>query len=119
MPAVRRATADGTFHLNTFGAEGLPLVHPMWLLKGLANNVLDFVSVKYNAQGMNNNISMGGVAGTMAVGEAFRTIQRGSVDVAFAGGYDSGLEAGRAEMFSVSGLVTESTDPGAARPPVG
>jgi 3-oxoacyl-[acyl-carrier-protein] synthase II len=117
MPAVRRATADGTFRLDTFGAEGLPLVHPMWLLKGLANNVLYFVSVKYNAQGMNNNISMGGVAGTMAVGEAFRTIQRGYVDVAFAGGYDSGLEADRAEMFSVSGLVTKSTDPaGASRP---
>jgi 3-oxoacyl-[acyl-carrier-protein] synthase II len=117
MPAVRRATASGTFRLDTFGAEGLPLVHPMWLLKGLANNVLYFVSVKYNAQGMNNNISMGGVAGTMAVGEAFRTIQRGYVDVAFAGGYDSGLEADRVEMFGVSGLVTRSTDPaGASRP---
>src|ERR1700730_1730568 len=119
MPAVRRATADGTFHLDAFGSEGLPLVHPMWLLKGLANNVLYFVSVKYNAQGMNNNISMGGVAGTMAVGEALRTIQRGAVDVAFAGGYDSGLDADRAEMFGVSGLVTRSTDPAAAGRPFG
>jgi 3-oxoacyl-[acyl-carrier-protein] synthase II len=117
MPAVRRAASNGTFSLDRFGAEGLPLVHPMWLLKGLANNVLYFVSVKYNAQGMNNNISMGGVAGTMAIGEAFRTIQRGYVDAAFAGGYDSSLDADRAEMFSVSGLVTRSADPGRASRP--
>jgi 3-oxoacyl-[acyl-carrier-protein] synthase II len=110
LPAVQRATNNGDFSLTKFGAEGLPLVHPMWLLKGLANNVLYFVSLKFNAQGMNNNISMGGVAGTMAIGEAFHTIQRGYVDVALAGGYDSGLDLDRIEMFDSSGLVTKSTD---------
>jgi 3-oxoacyl-[acyl-carrier-protein] synthase II len=110
MPAVGRATDNGDFSLTKYGAEGLPLVHPMWLLKGLANNVLYFVSLKFNAQGMNNNISMGGVAGTMAIGEAFHTIQRGLVDVALAGGYDSALDLDRIEMFDSSGLVTKSTD---------
>jgi 3-oxoacyl-[acyl-carrier-protein] synthase II len=89
----------------------------MWLLKGLANNVLYFVSLKYNAQGMNNNISMGGLAGTLAVGEAFRTIRRGHLDVAFAGAYDSALDADRVEMFGASGLVTASTDPSTASRP--
>ena len=111
LPAVQRATEAGVFRLDTFGAEGLPLVHPMWLLKGLANNVLYFLSLKYNAQGMNNNISMGGVAGTMAIGEAFQTIQRGYVDVALAGGYDSSLDLDRIEMFESSGLATKSIDP--------
>jgi 3-oxoacyl-[acyl-carrier-protein] synthase II len=110
MAAVQRATPNGEFSLARFGAEGLPLVHPMWLLKGLANNVLYFLSLKFNAQGMNNNISMGGVAGTMAIGEAFHTIQRGYVDVALAGGYDSGLDLDRVEMFAASSLVTKSTD---------
>ncbi len=117
MPGVRRAMNDGTFCLDTFGAEGLPLVHPMWLLKGLANNVLYFVSLKYNAQGMNNNISMGGVAATMAIGEAFRAIQRGFVDVAFAGGYDSALDVDRVQMFRASGLVSTSADPANASRP--
>ena len=85
-PAVSRVATNGALRLDAFGAEGLPLVHPMWLLKGLANNVLYFVSLKYNAQGMNNNVSMGGLAGTLAIGEAFRTIQHGQVDVAIAGG---------------------------------
>lgn len=110
IPAVRRATIDGDFRLDVFGAEGLPLVHPMWLLKGLSNNVLYFVSLKHNAQGMNNNLPMGGVAATMAIGEAFRAIECGNLDVAFAGGYDSTLDAGRVEMFTLSGLVTAATD---------
>lgn len=117
MPAVQRATDARGFSLAKFGAEGLPLVHPMWLLKGLANNVLYFVALKFNAQGMNNNISMGGVAGTMAIGEAFHTIQHGLVDVAIAGGYDSALDLDRIEMFDSSGLVTKSTDAARASRP--
>ncbi len=111
LPAVRQASNGDGFSLRTFGVEGLPLVHPMWLLKGLANNVLYFISLKFNTQGMNNNVSMGGVAGTMAIGEAFHTIQRGYVDVALAGGYDSALDVDRVEMFQSSSLVTKSTDP--------
>jgi 3-oxoacyl-[acyl-carrier-protein] synthase II len=117
LPAVQQATDAGVFSLAKFGTEGLPLVHPMWLLKGLANNVLYFLSLKYNAQGMNNNISMGGVAATMAIGEAFHTIQRGYLDVALAGGYDSGLDRDRIEMFESSNLVTRVTDAATASRP--
>ena len=117
MPGIHAATAAGEFSLNAFGARGLPLVNPMWLLKGLANNVLYFVSLKYNAQGANNNISMGAAGGAMAVGEAFRAIQQGAVDVAFAGGYDSALDLDRLEMFGRSGLVSSADDPTAASLP--
>jgi 3-oxoacyl-[acyl-carrier-protein] synthase II len=117
MTAVRRASQDGSFSLAAFGTAGLPLVHPMWLLKGLANNVLYFVSLKYNAQGMNNNISMGGVGATMAIGEAFQAIQRGYLDAAIAGGYDSGLDLDRVEMFRASTLLTAETDPARAGRP--
>jgi 3-oxoacyl-[acyl-carrier-protein] synthase II len=117
MTAVKRASQDGAFSLATFGTAGLPLVHPMWLLKGLANNVLYFVSLKYNAQGMNNNISMGGVGGTMAIGEAFQAVQRGYLDAALAGGYDSGLDLDRVEMFQASTLLTKESDPAVAGRP--
>jgi len=115
--AVQRATESGEFHLTTYGAVGLPLVHPMWLLKGLANNVLYFISLKFNAQGMNNNISLSGVGGTMAVGEAFHAVQRGYLDGALAGGYDSSLDIDRAEMFGESHLLSASMDPNAASRP--
>jgi 3-oxoacyl-[acyl-carrier-protein] synthase II len=117
MTAVRRATVDGVFRLDVYGTAGLPLVHPMWLLKGLANNVLYFVSLKYDAQGMNNNISMGGVGATMAIGEAFQAVQRGYLDAAIAGGYDSGLDLDRVEMFRVSPLLSQNPDPATASRP--
>jgi 3-oxoacyl-[acyl-carrier-protein] synthase II len=117
IPAVRLASEDGEFRLDRFGAEGLPRVPPMWLLKGLANNVLYFVSLRYNAQGMNNNLSLGGMAATMAVGEAFEAIRRGYVDTTLAGGYDSALDLDRQEMYGSAGLVTSATNPmGASRP---
>jgi 3-oxoacyl-[acyl-carrier-protein] synthase II len=117
LAAVRLATENGHFRLDRYGAEGLARVHPMWLLKGLANNVLYFISLKYNAQGMNNNVSMGGVAGTMAIGEAFDAIRHGDIDVAFAGGYDSCLDADRLEMFARAGLFASADDPRRASRP--
>src|SRR5262249_14426949 len=92
-------------------------VHPMWLLKGLANNVLYFISLKYNAQGMNNNVSMGGAAGAIAIGEGFDAIRHGDVDVAFAGGYDSCLDPARLEMFRRAGIFASSDDPRRASQP--
>lgn len=117
QPAVRKSCDNGVFRLDRFGSEGLPLVNPLWLLKGLANNVLYFVSLRHNLQGMNNNISMGGVAATMAIGEAWEAIRHGQVDVAIAGGYDSALDADRTEMFGASGLVAQSDDPATASRP--
>jgi 3-oxoacyl-[acyl-carrier-protein] synthase II len=117
QPAVDRASTGGEFRLDAFGAEGLPLVHPMWLLKGLSNLVLYFVSLRFNAQGPNNNLTAGGLGGTLAIGEAFRAIQQGSLDVAIAGGYDSVLDVDRLELFAPSGLVTTSTDPSTASRP--
>jgi 3-oxoacyl-[acyl-carrier-protein] synthase II len=117
LPAVQLASSSGTFEITKFASEGLGRVNPMWLLKGLANNVLYFLALKYNAQGMNNNISLGSVGGTIAIGEAFEGIRRGYVDVALTAGYDSMLDLDRLEMFGNSGLVTAATDPsGAGRP---
>lgn len=117
IPAVQLASRDGTFRLDRYGAEGLPRVPPMWLLKGLANNVLYFVSLRYNAQGLNNNLSLGGMAATMAVGEAFEAIRRGYLDHAIAGGYDSTLDLDRREMYGSAELATRAVDPaGAGRP---
>jgi 3-oxoacyl-[acyl-carrier-protein] synthase II len=117
MAAVRKASESGEFRMDVYGSVGLPLVHPMWLLKGLANNVLYFVSLKFNAQGMNNNISMSGVGGTMAIGEAYQAVQRGYLDAAIAGAYDSSLDLDRVEMFRASSLASSNADPaGASRP---
>jgi hypothetical protein len=39
LAAVTRASESGEFRMDTYGSVGLPLVHPMWLLKGLASHL--------------------------------------------------------------------------------
>lgn len=74
-----------------FGDEGLGMIHPLWLLRGLSNNVLGFVSLEYQAQGINNNYANSGISGTQAIVAAFDAIAEGFADAAFAGGYDTQL----------------------------
>ncbi|HEY6356995.1 MAG TPA: beta-ketoacyl synthase N-terminal-like domain-containing protein, partial [Vicinamibacterales bacterium] len=51
------------------------------------------------------------------IGEAFQAIQRGYLDAAIAGGYDSGLDLDRVEMFRASTLLSAETDPASASRP--
>ena len=71
--------------------EGLP-VYPMWLLKHLPNMVASYISMAFNAQGPNSTIVTACVAGTQAIGEAFRCVARGEADVVLAGGSDSRID---------------------------
>jgi 3-oxoacyl-[acyl-carrier-protein] synthase II len=93
-PMLSRAIdADG--HLDTKlmcpPGEASP-VYPMWLLKHLPNMVAAHISMAFNAQGPNSTIVTACVAGTQAIGEAFRSIARGEADVILAGGADSRID---------------------------
>lgn len=80
---------DNQVDLVKFGDEGLDLIHPLWLLRGLSNNVLGFVSLDFNAQGINNNYANSGVSSAQAIAGAADAIAEGRADLAFAGGYDT------------------------------
>ena len=65
--ALDRSRVEGDFDIVKFGADGINMIHPLWLLRGLSNNVLGFVSLEYNAQGINNNYCNSGVSGIQAI----------------------------------------------------
>jgi 3-oxoacyl-[acyl-carrier-protein] synthase II len=75
--------------MKIWGVEGMPAMPPLWLLKYLPNFAAAHVSILENAQGPSNSITMGDVAGTLAIAEARRVIQRGSADAMLTGGPDS------------------------------
>lgn len=108
------AYGEAGLDLGIFGAEGIPTINPLWLLKSLANLVLYFVSMRLGAQGPNANICMSGAGGSMAVGEAFRAIRHGRAELAVAGGYESLLDEERLESFEPSGLLYLGDGPAAA-----
>jgi 3-oxoacyl-[acyl-carrier-protein] synthase II len=81
----------GDVDLEKWGAEGLEQVQPLWMLRYLPNMLACHVSILHNAQGPNNTITESEVAGLLALGEAFRILERGDADFFLVGGADSRL----------------------------
>ena len=82
---------DRRFDLKRWGREGMRNLHPLWLLKYLPNMLACHVTILHDCQGPSNTITCGEASSHLAIGEAFRTIQRGHADMALCGGAESKL----------------------------
>ncbi len=83
---------------------------PLWLLKYLPNMVAAHISMAFNCQGPNNTVVTACVAGTQAVGEAFRLIARGDADVMLAGGADSRIDPLMLLAYTALGTLSKRAD---------
>ncbi len=112
--ALEMARDGDALDMVQFGAKGLDMIHPLWLLRGLSNNVLGFVSLDFNAQGINNNFANSGVSGAQAIIAAADAIREGRIEMSFAGSYDTALASecmvgyGRLGMMAKQSLPPES-----------
>ncbi len=90
-PAAQASMTDSPprIDLKKWGERGLPLIPPMWMLNHVPNMSACHVSILHNAQGPNNTISQSDVGGLLALGEAFRAVQRGRADLFLTGGADA------------------------------
>jgi len=94
LPALDVATdTDGTFALDRFARDGYRLIHPLWLVKGLSNNILGFACATHDFQGTNACYCQGRGSGLMAVYEGCMAVAEGRADLAVVGGADSWLGA--------------------------
>lgn len=91
--ALQAASVDGELDVAAFGDLGVPRVPPLWLIKGLSNNIGGFGAMYHDARGVNTNRCDGRAGGLAAVLDAVRALQEGRVDVAAAGGADSLVHA--------------------------
>jgi 3-oxoacyl-[acyl-carrier-protein] synthase II len=89
---VESADDNGKLQIDQLGKNGSDVLFPLWILKYLPNMVSAHVSLALGAQGPNSTITTACVAGTQAIGEAFRLIDRGDADLVFAGGADSRID---------------------------
>ncbi|MGL6096132.1 MAG: beta-ketoacyl-[acyl-carrier-protein] synthase family protein [Fimbriiglobus sp.] len=115
-PMLARAChEDGTFDPTQLAGEDgkdSPLF-PLWLLKHLPNMVSAHISMAFNCQGPNNTVVTACVAGTQAVGEAFRMISRGDADVMLAGGADSRIDPLMLLAYAALGTLARGDRPAA------
>jgi 3-oxoacyl-[acyl-carrier-protein] synthase II len=58
---------------------------PLWMLKYLPNMPASHIAIYNDLRGPNNSLTMREAAGNLAIGEAFRTIQRGHANLMVAG----------------------------------
>ncbi len=92
VPPLKRSYDDeGRFELRRWAEDGIPVLNPLWLIKGLSNNVLAFASLFLQLKGVNDNLCDGEVSGLLAVGEALYALREDRCDIALAGGYGTYL----------------------------
>ncbi len=88
--ALATATDENNeFSLKVWGKEGMRNLTPLWLLKFLPNMLACHVTIVHDAQAPSNTLTCGEASSHLAVGEGFRTVARGDVDVCFCGGAES------------------------------
>ena len=107
-PAIAQACADGQLQTDRLGEQGAGVVQPMWILKYLPNMVAAHISMAFDAQGPNSTITSACVAGTQAIGEAFRLVARGDADVMLAGGADSRIDPLMLLAYTALGALSRS-----------
>jgi 3-oxoacyl-[acyl-carrier-protein] synthase II len=92
LTVAMNAARDGNdLDLAKWGTEGMTQLTPLWLLKYLPNMLACHVTIIHGLMGPSNTITCDAASSHLAIGEAFRTIQRGKADYAICGGAESRL----------------------------
>jgi 3-oxoacyl-[acyl-carrier-protein] synthase II len=90
--AVMTALRDddpGRIDMRKWGRDGMNQLTPLWLLKYLPNMLACHVTIVHGLMGPSNTITCQEASSHLAIGEAFRTIQRGNAELAICGGAES------------------------------
>ena len=108
----------GRWDLPTFARLYAERTNPLATLRGLPNLAAAHVAIQNDAQGSNTTITTACSAGTQAIGEGMRLIQRGAADVVLAGGTDAAVNPIAVLGFSLLGTLSRRNDePGRASRP--
>ncbi len=91
MSVSRREDEPLRLDLARWGTDGMTQLTPLWLLKYLPNMLACHVTIIHGLMGPSNTITCQDASSHLAIGEAFRTIQRGKADMAICGGAESRL----------------------------
>lgn len=90
LTAAMVTARDGNrLDLHKWGSDGMTQLTPLWLLKYLPNMLACHVTIIHGLMGPSNTITCAEASSHLAIGEAFRTIQRGNAELAICGGAES------------------------------
>jgi 3-oxoacyl-[acyl-carrier-protein] synthase II len=103
---------------DVFLAKGARRVSPFLIPNMIANMASGVISIRYNVRGPNMCAVSACASANHSIGEAFRYIQRGDVDVMLCGGAEAPIvELGVAGFISMKALSTRNSEPQKASRP--
>jgi 3-oxoacyl-[acyl-carrier-protein] synthase II len=102
---------------QTAVARGTDRVSPHFITNAIINLVGGNISIRFKAKGPNLPVVTACSASTNSIGEAFRYIRDGYLDVAFAGGSESSINALGIAGFAVMRALHSGEDPQKASMP--
>jgi 3-oxoacyl-[acyl-carrier-protein] synthase II len=108
----------GQFEFSRWPREGMAQLNPLWLLKYLPNMPASHFAIFNDMRGPNNSITQREAAANLAIGEAYRTIERGHADLMVAGATGTRVHPMKTiHALQWEALAPEVADPAqAARP---
>jgi 3-oxoacyl-[acyl-carrier-protein] synthase II len=115
---MKTCAPAGEFEFTRWGKEGLSDMAPLWMLKYLPNMPASHIAIYNDLRGPNNSLTMREAAGNLAIGEAFRTIQRGHANLMVAGATGTRILPMQAiHALQTEQMAAENCDPTKASRP--
>jgi 3-oxoacyl-[acyl-carrier-protein] synthase II len=115
---MKTCASAGEFEFTRWGKEGLGDMAPLWMLKYLPNMPASHIAIYNDMRGPNNSLTMREAAGNLAIGEAFRTIQRGHANLMVAGATGTRILPMQAiHALQTEQMAAENCDPTKASRP--
>ena len=98
--------------------KGPGRISPLFVPMMISNMAAGYISISLNAKGPNTTVVTACASSTNAIGEAFKTIQRGAADIMVSGGSEASITPLSVAGFcSMKAMSTRNDDPkGASRP---
>jgi 3-oxoacyl-[acyl-carrier-protein] synthase II len=115
---MKTCAPAGEFEYARWGKDGLGDMAPLWMLKYLPNMPASHIAIYNDLRGPNNSLTMREAAGNLAIGEAFRTIQRGHANMMVAGATGTRILPMQAiHALQTEQMAAENCDPTRASRP--
>jgi 3-oxoacyl-[acyl-carrier-protein] synthase II len=105
-----REGGTGGWDIPAFARLFAGRTNPLATLRGLPNLAAAHVAIQHDARGPNATLTTACCAGTQAIGEGLRLIQRGDADVVLAGGTDAAVNPVAVLGFSLLGTLSRRND---------
>ncbi|RUM28594.1 MAG: beta-ketoacyl-[acyl-carrier-protein] synthase II [Aquifex sp.] len=98
--------------------KGARRVSPFFIPYGISNMAAGLVAIRWGFKGPNYCVTSACATGNHAIGDAFRLIQKGDIDIAIAGGTEAAITPlGVAGFASMKALSTRNDEPQKASRP--